>query len=60
MQELIRSTPQSAFPEVDRFIELKEKGQMNDPATIADALAKLIDSFESLNSGTTYLFSDFL
>lgn len=59
MQELIRSTPQSAFPEVDRFIELKENGQINDPATIADALANLIDSFDKLDNGATYQYSDF-
>jgi len=58
MQELIRATPKSAFPEVDRFIELKEKGQINTPEIIADALAKLIDSYESLETGGTYQFSD--
>ena len=60
MQELIRATPRSAFPEVDRFIELKENGQVNAPATIAEALANLIHSYEKLNSGATYQYSDFL
>ena len=60
MQELIRAVPKSSFPEVDRFIELKEKGQINEPATVADALANLIDSYDKLNNGATYQYSDFL
>ena len=60
MQELIRTVPKSAFPEVDRFIELKEKGQIKEPATVADALANLIDSYDKLDNGATYQYSDFM
>lgn len=60
MQELIRTVPKSAFPEVDRFIELKEKGQLKEPATVADALANLIDSYNKLHNGASYQYSDFL
>jgi benzil reductase ((S)-benzoin forming) len=59
MQEFIRATPRSAFPDVDRFIELKENGQINAPETIADALAKLIDSHDKLDNGAAYQYSDF-
>ncbi len=54
MQRLIRDTPKESFPEVDRFIELKNQGQVADPANVAESVHNLINAFSSLENGATY------
>jgi len=59
MQELIRSTPKSTFPEVDRFIEMKEKGQVASPAEVAKGIAQFIEHFNELENGQRYDYDHF-
>lgn len=54
MQEQIRKTSPSHFPEVERFIKLKEEGRIPTPDTIAQKIANLIEKPESLENGKTY------
>ncbi|MBD5779573.1 SDR family NAD(P)-dependent oxidoreductase [Pelagicoccus sp. NFK12] len=57
MQEQIRKTSPSHFPEVERFIKLKEEGRIPTPDTIAQKIADLIEKPESLENGKTYNLS---
>ncbi len=59
MQQLIRSTPKSSFPGVDRFIQMKEEGKVVDPSVIAGRIANAIDDYDSLESGKTYVEAEF-
>jgi len=59
MQELIRSTPKSTFPDVDRFIEMKEKGEVSNPSKVADGISRFLENFDSLESGERYTFDHF-
>lgn len=58
MQEIIRSTPESAFPEVSRFQKLKEDGKVPSPDTIAQKLANAIRSNFNFDNGATYSSKD--
>lgn len=58
MQEMIRATPKESFPEVERFIEMKEKGQVESPEEVAARIAKALDDLPSLRNGHTYTLSD--
>ena len=42
MQELIRSTDDSLFPERQRFIERKENGELRDATYVANAIYEFI------------------
>lgn len=44
MQEQIRGTDASRFPRRERFVEMKESGQLLDPRTPAAAVADLVES----------------
>ncbi len=59
MQQLIRSTPKSAFPGVDRFIQMKEEGKVVDPKIIAARIAAAIEDYDSLENGKTYVQAEF-
>lgn len=59
MQRLIRATPESSFPEVKRFIELKEQGRVPEPSQIARRMAQAIFQFETLENGKTYRHENF-
>jgi len=59
MQKMIRSTPKSIFPEVDRFIELKERDLVANPITVADGISKIIDHYNSLENGKLYAYDHF-
>ncbi len=54
MQKLIRETPKEAFPDVERFIKLKEAGKSIDPAIVARRIAVLLDDLPSIENGKTY------
>ncbi len=54
MQEQIRQTSPKAFPDVDRFIKLKEDGRIPTPDTIAQEIAKLLSNPSDLENGKTY------
>ncbi len=41
MQETIRATPASRFPDVPRFLERKQKGDFNSPRFVADELLSI-------------------
>jgi benzil reductase ((S)-benzoin forming) len=43
MQEAIREMPADAFPEVAKFVELHESGELRDPATVAREIWDLLD-----------------
>ncbi len=43
MQEEIRATPAAAFPEVAKFFELHESGELRDPETVAREIWALLD-----------------
>lgn len=47
MQAELRTTPQTLFPDLPRFLELKRRNQLEDPAEIAERLIDLMlsDSF---------------
>ncbi len=59
MQRLIRATPESIFPDVQRFIELKAEGRVPEPATIARHLARAIHHQNELENGKSYHYADF-
>jgi benzil reductase ((S)-benzoin forming) len=42
MQEQIRATPARCFPEVARFVELHESGQLREPAAVAREIWALL------------------
>lgn len=42
MQELIRATPATDFPTLDRFVELERDGAWNSPPWIADHIAAIV------------------
>lgn len=46
MQAELRTTPQTLFPDVPRFLELKRRNQLEDPAEIAERLVDLMLSDE--------------
>lgn len=54
MQEQIRKTSPETFPEVERFIKLKEEGHIPTPDTVAAKIAKLLGHPASLENGKTY------
>ncbi len=54
MQEQIRATSPETFPEVARFIKLKEEGRIPSPDTVANKIATLLASHETLENGKTY------
>lgn len=54
MQEQIRQTPPETFPEVERFIKLKEEGKVPSPDQVAHKIKSLIADIASLENGTTY------
>lgn len=54
MQEQIRQTSPKAFPDVERFIKLKEEGRIPSPNTIAREIAKLLSNPSDLENGKTY------
>lgn len=54
MQEQIRKASPSVFPDVERFIKLKEEGRIPAPETIAPQIAQLIADIPSLKTGQTY------
>lgn len=59
MQGVLRSSDKESFRDVDRFRELKEKGQLNDPKTVADALFTLIFN-ENVENGRIYNVNELL
>ncbi|TVY07261.1 (S)-benzoin forming benzil reductase [Paenibacillus cremeus] len=44
MQELIRSTPEASFPDVNKFIELKATDALTSPEDAADRIAGVLES----------------
>ncbi|MDQ8179776.1 SDR family NAD(P)-dependent oxidoreductase [Pelagicoccus sp. SDUM812005] len=54
MQEQIRQTSPETFPDVERFIKLKEEGRIPTPDTIAAEIAKLLEDPSALENGKTY------
>jgi benzil reductase ((S)-benzoin forming) len=46
MQELIRTTDESLFPERDKFIRLYEEGKLSDPEDIAHIILSTIFNFD--------------
>jgi benzil reductase ((S)-benzoin forming) len=52
MQDIIRSKSREEFRMLDKFIELKEKGYLQDPASVAKRLMKVI-SDPALENGFT-------
>ncbi len=59
MQRLIRATPENAFPDVQRFIQLKEEGRVPEPTTIAQHLVRAILHPENLENAKSYHYADF-
>ncbi|MFC4354979.1 aminoglycoside 6'-N-acetyltransferase [Chryseomicrobium palamuruense] len=59
MQETIRSSSADAFADLGRFKELKEKGDLRSPRTVADALRDLLFAGDVTN-GEIYLVTDLL
>ncbi|OZS77841.1 hypothetical protein CF394_08790 [Tetzosporium hominis] len=59
MQETIRSSSEEAFADVGRFQELKEKGDLRSPRTVADALVELLDA-PPIENGRIYSVSELL
>lgn len=59
MQETIRSSSADAFADVGRFKELKEKGDLRSPRTVADALRDLLLA-GNVTNGEIYLVTDLL
>jgi benzil reductase ((S)-benzoin forming) len=43
MQEQIRETPADVFPEVAKFVDLHEAGELREPATVAREIWDLLD-----------------
>lgn len=54
MQEQIRKTSPKVFPDVERFIKLKEEGRIPSPDTIAQKVAQLVANPTTLINGKTY------
>ena len=50
MQEEIRTTPERDFPDVERFVELHEGGDLREPKTVAAEIWSLLD--RDLANGT--------
>ncbi|MEW9500783.1 SDR family NAD(P)-dependent oxidoreductase [Jeotgalibacillus marinus] len=59
MQSVIRSSSSSAFTQVERFKEFKEKGQLRQPHEVGKALVQLLMS-EKLENGKLYHINDLL
>ena len=57
MQEHIRSRTTNEFPEVEKFIKLKEDDRIPSPDTIAKKIATLISRPNNLENGKTYTLS---
>lgn len=58
MQEQIRSATPNEFPDVDRFIKLKEENRIPSPDTIAQKIAELITKPADLQNGKTYTLAN--
>lgn len=56
MQMEIRDTDPSNFPDVGRFIELKQSGQLHSPKAVARAIIRIVDS--NPENGGRYRISD--
>ena len=54
MQVEIRATPKETFPDVDRFIKLKEDSQVASPEEIAEKLVNTIKQRTKFKNGNTY------
>ncbi|SIS47170.1 (S)-benzoin forming benzil reductase [Salimicrobium flavidum] len=59
MQEEIRSASKESFADVEKFRELKEKGQLTSPDRVADVLKKLL-AHESIQNGEVYKLYDYI
>lgn len=59
MQARIRATPAHDFPDVARFIQRKEQGELRTPATVAGAVLA-IAAHEGLQNGERYDVADFI
>ncbi len=57
MQEAIRATPPTAFPEVERFIRLKQDGLLAAPENVAQQIRQLLAQPAALDPGKTYRLS---
>ncbi len=57
MQETIRATSPASFPDVQRFIELKNAGKVPSPDAIAAQLRSLLSDLAALENGRTYALS---
>jgi len=43
MQEQIRETPEEDFPKRQKFVDLHEKGELEDPGEVAQEMWALLD-----------------
>ncbi|MFC7320129.1 (S)-benzoin forming benzil reductase [Halobacillus campisalis] len=59
MQGEIRSADSSAFADVDKFKQLKEKGQLRSPETVAQVLMQLLEQQE-IENGKVYKLYDLI
>lgn len=59
MQETIRSSSADAFADVGRFKDLKEKGDLRSPRTVADALRNRLLA-DDVTNGEIYLVTELL
>lgn len=59
MQQTIRSSSEEAFADVGRFKELKQKGDLRAPRTVADALVSLVTN-GPVENGRIYTVTELL
>ncbi|EDY82180.1 oxidoreductase, short chain dehydrogenase/reductase family [Verrucomicrobiia bacterium DG1235] len=59
MQEQIRQTTPESFPEVERFIKMKEEGRIPTPDTVAAKIRDLLSNAASLENGKTYSLANY-
>ncbi len=59
MQQTIRSSTETAFHELDKFKDYKEKGMLRSPEVVAAALVKLVLN-EPVENGKIYYVNDLL
>ncbi len=58
MQAAIRQSAKADFPDVDRFIQRRDNGELRAPAEVAAAIARIV-AMPFLNAGARYNVSDY-
>lgn len=59
MQALIRETPPADFPELERFVQLKQQGLLVPPDNVATAIIRILEQ-ETLSFGGRYETSKYI